>query len=251
MTDRRGSDLPGLVEPVRRRFIARHEARESAYLASRDAIRAAANAIRAIHRGERELARELIKASREALDKAVGAAKPHPEVLQGGFIQDAAKEYAEARLTAAAIAGEAWPGPDEVKVDDASWLHGLAETVGELRRRCLDVIRAEELDEGERLLERMDEILACLVTIDVPDVLTRGLRRATDGARAITERTRGDLTAALGQRRLRHALDTHRAALTQSLPDSDWNDPILAEPLSEPVAEIDEALAEEEARGNR
>lgn len=207
------SDPSDLVEPVRTRFVERHEARETALGASRDATRAAANAIRAIHRGDTDRADQLIARSREALDRAVSAADAHPDVLWGGFVQDAAKEYAEARITAAAVRGEPWPTVEDVDVDDGSWLHGLAETVGELRRRCLDLVRGERLDEAERLLEVMDDILSALVTIDVPDGLTRGLRRATDVARSITERTRGDLTNALGQRRLREALDAHRAAL--------------------------------------
>ncbi len=214
-----GQELSGLVEPVRARLLTRYEAREGAYAKSREAIRAAANAIRAIHRGELERAHELIAASNAALDRAMEVASPHPEVLYGGFIQDAAKEFAEARLTAAAIAREPWPTPEELGVDDASWLQGLAESVGELRRRCLDHVRGENLDEAERLLHLMDEVLSCLATIDVPDALTRGLRRTTDGARAITERTRGDLTAALGQRRLRQALDAHRAALLRAVPE--------------------------------
>lgn len=185
-------------------------------MASREAIRAAANAIRAIHRGETGRARSLIAQSRAELDRAFAAAGDHPDILWGGFLQDAAKEYAEARVTAAAVGAEPWPSPEDLAVDDASWLHGLAESVGELRRHCLDRVRHEQLDEAERVLERMDEILATLVTIDVPDALTRGLRRATDAARAITERTRGDLTAALGQRRLRDALDAHRVALERS-----------------------------------
>lgn len=209
-------DPSDLVEPVRARFVERHEARETALGASRDATRAAANAIRAIHRGDGDRADELIARSRAALDRAVSAAGQHPDVLWGGFVQDAAKEYAEARITAAAVRGEPWPTVEEVDVDDGSWLHGLAETVGELRRRCLDLIRGERLDEAERLLETMDDILSALVTIDVPDGLTRGLRRATDVARSVTERTRGDLTNALGQRRLREALDAHRAALEGS-----------------------------------
>lgn len=207
------ADPSDLVEPVRARFLARHQARETALAASRDATRAAANAIRAIHRGDTERADHLIDRSRAALDRAVEAADVHPDVLWGGFVQDAAKEYAEARITAAVVRGEPWPTVEDVDVDDGSWLHGMAETVGELRRRCLDLMREERLDEAERLLGVMDDILAALVTIDVPDGLTRGLRRATDVSRSITERTRGDLTAALGQRRLREALEAHRAAL--------------------------------------
>lgn len=214
-----GGDLLALSEPVRVRFVDRHAARETALAASRDAIRAAANAIRAVHRGEFERADELIADARRALDLAVSTSSPFPEVLHAGFVPDAAKEVAEAVLTRAACSGRALPGPDEVGVDDASWLHGLAETVGELRRSCLDRVRDGDLDTAEARLDLMQEILSALVTIDAPDGLTRGLRRATDAARAITERTRGDLTTAAGQRDLRRALDAHRASVERLLAD--------------------------------
>jgi translin len=207
------SDLSELVEPVRERRLARHAARETAFAASRETIRAAANAIRAIHRGDTERAEALMTEARASLEEATAAVGTHPDVLYGGFVQDAEKEYAEARITFASVVGAPWPSPEEIGVADGAWLHGLAETIGELRRRCLDLVRTERLDEAEAVLDRMDEVMANLVTIDVPDALTRGLRRATDAARAITERTRGDLTTALGQRRLREALDAHRAAL--------------------------------------
>jgi translin len=211
------SDLLALSEPVRARLRDRHDAREIGLAASRDAIRAAANAIRAIHRGEVEQADTLIGDARQALSTATDACAPHPSVLHAGFVTDAAKEVAEAVLTRAAVAGSPLPGPEEVGVEDVAWLHGLAETVGELRRACLDHVRRGDLDEGERLLDLMQEILAVLATIDVPDGLTRGLRRVADSARAITERTRGDLTTAAGQRDLRRALDAHREALGRVL----------------------------------
>ena len=211
------SELADLAAPVRARFTAKHEAREEAYRASRDVIRAAANAIRAIHRSDVARADELLATSQAELERAVAAAEPYGEVFYGGFLQDAAKEYAEARLTRAAVAGDSLPGPEDLNVDDGSWLHGLAETVGELRRECLDHVRRGRLEEGERLLALMEEILSVLAIIDVPDGLTRGLRRQADAARAITERTRGDLTTAAGQRNLRHALDAHRAALERVL----------------------------------
>lgn len=215
MPDR--GDLQAASEPVRRLLIERHEAREVAFQAGREATRAAANAIRAIHRGEDDRADELIAASRAALDEAVEACDPHPEVRHAGFVADAAKELAEAVLTREGVAGRSLPGPEEVGVDGVSWLHGLAETVGELRRATLDLVRAERIEDAETLLDLMQEILGALATIDVPDGLTRGLRRATDAGRAITERTRGDLTTAVGQRRLREALDAHREAVERGL----------------------------------
>ena len=209
----RAGDLQAATEPIRRLLDERHEAREIALQAGREATRSAANAIRATHRGETGRADELIDASRAALGRAIDACAAHPEVLHAGFVADAAKEVAEAVLTRAAIADEPLPSAADVGVDEVAWLHGLAETVGELRRASLDHVRAERIEDAERLLALMQEILSALASIDVPDGLSRGLRRASDAARAITERTRGDLTTAVGQRRLREALDAHRAAL--------------------------------------
>lgn len=207
------ADLLARTEPIRARVAARHAAREDGIQASREAVRGAANAIRAVHRGEDARADRLVAEARDALARAVDGLADEPDLLHAGFVHDGAKEVAEAVLTRAAVAGERLPDPDEVGVDDTAWLHGLAETVGELRRACLDHVRAGRLADAEALLDQMQEILSVLVTIDAPDGVTKGLRRATDGARAITERTRGDLTTAVGQQALRDALDAHREAM--------------------------------------
>ena len=197
-------------EAVRARMGAAHEAREATLTASRSSIRSSANAIRAAHRGDGRAAEELLSESRAGLEQARAACAGHPAVEHAGFFADAQKEYAEARTTFALIRDQPLPPPEELGVSDAAYLNGLAETVGELRRHLLDVLRVGQLDRSEALLEVMDEIYALLVTIDFPDGVTGGLRRSTDVARAILERTRGDLTSALVQARLRDALDAHR-----------------------------------------
>ncbi len=62
------------------------------------------------------------------------------------------------------------------------------------------------LEEAERLLGEMDEIYNFLVTMDYPDAVTNGLRRQTDLARGIIERTRADLTMSLREQHLQEAL---------------------------------------------
>jgi translin len=52
----------------------------------------------------------------------------------------------------------------------------------------------------------MDDIYALLITIDFPDAITGGLRRTTDAVRGILEKTRGDLTIAVGQAQLEHSM---------------------------------------------
>jgi translin len=82
----------------------------------------------------------------------------------------------------------------------------LAEAIGEMRRYVLDALRRDDVSRCESLLETMDEVYTLLVTTDFPDAVTRGLRRNTDGMRGVLERTRGDLTTALRQRRLEERL---------------------------------------------
>jgi translin len=209
-------DLTAVAQAVHRRLEAKHDARERALRESRAAIRHSANAIRAAHRGEVDEATGLLADAERALTSARDACAGQPEVEHAGFLRDAEKEYAEARTTLAIVTGAPLPGPDELGLSDAAWLNGLAETVGELRRHLLDVLRAGRLGECEALLGTMDDIYALLVTIDFPDGVTGGLRRSTDVARSIIERTRGDLTTALVQAQLRDALDAHRRDLLGS-----------------------------------
>lgn len=94
------------------------------------------------------------------------------------------------------------PGPSELGVESATWLNGLAEAAGELRRRCLDIIRLGYDREADRLLACMDDIYDTLVTMDYPDAVTNGLRRQTDITRSLLERTRGDLTISAREQQL-------------------------------------------------
>jgi translin len=91
-------------------------------------------------------------------------------------------------------------------VEEAAYLNGLAEAASELRRHALDLMRSDRLERAEEILAAMDEIYGLLGTVDFPDAITGGLRRRVDSLRGVLERTRGDLTMAVRQQRLRRAL---------------------------------------------
>jgi len=185
----------------------KHAAREVTLSASRRAIRSCASAIRAVHRREFHEARELIAEAAAYLAEAENALAGHADVRYGGFLNDAKKEFAEANLTLAFVAGNALPSAEELGVDVQPYLNGMAEAASELRRQVLDCLRRDEGAEAERLLGLMDEVYGLLVTIDYPDALTGGLRRSTDALRAVLERTRGDVTTAIVAARLRGAIE--------------------------------------------
>jgi translin len=198
--------LDDVRHSVGARLDAKHRAREVGLSNARQAIRRCANAIRAVHRGDRKAADALLVEARELLDVAEATLAAHPDVYYAGFLQDAQKEYAEAQATRALVTGEPLPPPEDVGVGDAPYLNGLAEAVGELRRHLLDVLRAGDVARAGELFEAMEEIHAVLVDLDFPDAMTGGLRRSTDVARAIIERTRSDLTLTVIQRDLADAL---------------------------------------------
>jgi translin len=200
-------DLSSLGADFQRRFDAVMAAREVALASSRQAVRSSANSIRATHRGETGEAERLMDEARAALDRGTEATAEQHGVRYGGYLQDAEKEYAEARLTAALLAGDDLPGPDELRVGLAPYLNGMAEAAGEARRAILDRLRRGEVQEGERLLEAMEEIYYLLASMDYPDAITGNLRRSTDVTRSLLEKTRGDLTMSLVQGDLRDALE--------------------------------------------
>jgi translin len=74
---------------------------------------------------------------------------------------------------------------------------GLADIVGELRRYVLDKIRTGDYENLDKILGRMEEIYSYLFSLDYPKGLTRDLRRKTDVARSIIEKTRGDISLSI------------------------------------------------------
>ena len=202
-------DLSELARSVQARLDEKNAARERALPAARRSIRSSANAIRAIHRLDFDTAARLIQESRAALDEGLDAVRDHADIRHAGYLQDAQKEYAEANLTMSLVRGTELPSPPDLGVEDAAYLNGVSEAIGEGRRRVLDLLRTGAVHEAEQLLDAMEEMYGVLVTMDYPDAITMNLRRSTDVARSLIEKTRGDLSIAVVQQDLRDALDRH------------------------------------------
>ena len=204
MTDQ----LDLICEQVRREFDQKTALRDEALKQARELTRHASLAIRAIHREEQDEAHLEIDQARELAHALTNTLRTkHPDLFFAGYTQDAIKEYCEACLTVAMIKGEALPTPQELDAEPPAYLNGLTETLGELRRRCLDLLRPGYSAEVERLLALMDDVFTQLVTMDYPDAITDGLRRRTDLARGIIERTRADITVSFRQNELEIKLD--------------------------------------------
>jgi len=200
-------DLESIATKLRPYFAAEDEAREKALRGCRRIIRYSADAIRAVHRREHDRAKQLLSSAHDLVLELNHDLANHGKLLHAGFIHDAQKEFAEGCITSALIIGEDLPKPEILGINNAAYLDGLGESVGELRRYILDSLRRDDFTRCEELLTIMDEIYGILIAMDFPELLAHGLRRTTDTIRAIIERTRGDLTVSLRQKNLEKKLD--------------------------------------------
>jgi len=211
--------LEEIADRIRQKFDIRTALRDKALAQARQLTRACSLAIRAVHRDDKEaMDTQLVEASTLA-DTLRDELRSHPELYYAGYTQDALKEFVEANVTCALIQNHPLQTPEELDVEESTYLNGMAEVVGELRRRTLDILRSGYSEEAERLLSHMDDIYSVLVTIDYPDAITNGLRRQTDLARGIIEKTRGDVTFSLRGEQLTQAIHRLSGQLNDGLVD--------------------------------
>lgn len=187
-------------------FEDKDKAREKSLRLSRNIVRLSGRAIKSIHREQYDEAGLLIEDVSKLNHEIQSLLKVHPDIFNAGFVEKAQTEYAEAAIIYHILTENRIPEPAELKVEDSAFLLGLGDVVGELRRFILDLIRKNKPYEGEKYLEIMDEIFSTIILFDFPDALSKGLRHKGDVARSLVERTRGDLTIAIGNTRLEESM---------------------------------------------
>ena len=144
--------LEKIAEHIRQKFDVRTSLRDQALAQARQLTRACSLAIRAVHRDDQESMETNLTEAKILADKLRSELGNYPDLFYAGYTQDALKEFVEANVTCALIQSQPLLTPEELGVDEATYLNGLAEVVGELRRRILDILRHGYSQEAERLL---------------------------------------------------------------------------------------------------
>ncbi len=143
-------------------------------------------------------AEDLLREIKEIVDD-------HVEIGRFEEVVAAREEYAEAAIMHGLKTSGEFPSPDAVGVPIVAYLMGLGDVPGELRRQALDALRVGDLERAESDLNTMERIYLSLISMEETPFL-RGLRRKIDIARGVIERTRSDLTAEAGRRRLNESV---------------------------------------------
>ncbi len=111
------------------------------------------------------------------------------------LVHDALQEAVEASLLGAIVFRASLPGPSELAVEPEPYLLGLGDVIGEVRRLVLDRLGADDLDGAERRLHLMEELTQALLRFDTSRAIVQ-LKPKQDVARALLERTRGEVVMA-------------------------------------------------------
>lgn len=108
---------------------------------------------------------------------------------------DALQESVEALVLGAIVSDEPIPGPAELGVEPEPYLLGLGDVVGEVRRLVLDRLARDDLAGAEVDLALMDHLTRTLLGFDTTRAIVP-LKPKQDTARALLERTRGEVVMA-------------------------------------------------------
>ncbi|MFA9435765.1 MAG: hypothetical protein ACEROO_01345 [Candidatus Bathyarchaeota archaeon] len=185
---------------------AREKARDEAYSRARRARVLSKQAILLLHNGELGKAEGNIGEASVILEEIKEYCKEFTEIGFYEAVEAARQEYAEASILLGLNTGKGYPSPELLGLNYKSYLLGLADVPGELRRQTLDLLRAGDLVAAEENLETMEEIYQHLSKVDEVSLLLKGLRRKLDVARSVTERTRAEITTEASRERLRKQL---------------------------------------------
>jgi len=108
---------------------------------SRDIIIGCRKAIQSLHRDLIEDAENYIKQASAKLADLYDATRGYPDLFHAGFVENAAQEFVEAHCLYNIMLGEELPDPDTIQTTYSSYLMGLCDVVGELRRGWISYLK--------------------------------------------------------------------------------------------------------------
>jgi translin len=198
--------LKSILDKIQKDLMRREEVWEELKRDMRRATRLSKQAILFLHQERNDEARKLLEEAKELLSNLREISKNHPDLVYTGIVDSAFQEYTEAQTFLSLIEEDRFINPEELDVPPVSYVLGLADVIGEFRRRALDALRKGDVEAAEDCLQKMEHVYIQLTTMEEGYLLVSGLRRKCDVARRIIESTRGDVTIEARRSSLEHSI---------------------------------------------
>jgi translin len=174
------------------------ERREKLIKESREVIALSAKSIIAIHNSRYEEA--------EALQKRASGNLEDLRSIAGSdlvrYILPSEVELVECSVVLALSTDADLPSREGLEVEPGSYILGMLDAIGEMKRMVLDSVRAGDSDKADRIFSVMEKLYLLLSPFSVYDHVIGGAKRKLDVARILIEDTRGTVTEELRRREL-------------------------------------------------
>ena len=180
------SSLHGISKSLK----ATNASREFLIKNTRDVVILCSHSIIAAHKGDLRLAKQKIK-------KAEVVLKRNQKKAKDGFkkyLITPEQEFVEAHSFLAVIENKEIPSLKSLKVSEESYVLGLLDCIGELKRLVLDNIRNGELKKADRIFSVMENLYQTLYPFAMYDKIVKETRRKLDVNRILVEETRAVIT---------------------------------------------------------
>jgi translin len=186
--------LKSILAVIQKELTRKDEVVEEFHRSTRKATRLSKQAIRFVHMERNEDSKKSLLEADKLFARLKEVAKDYPHLIYTGMMEAALQEYAEGQIFLNLINEGRFVKPEEICVPSIPYVLGLADVIGELRRRTLDSFRRGQVKTGEICLQTMEQIFGEMTAMEEGYLLVPGLRRKCDIARRIIETTRGDVT---------------------------------------------------------
>jgi translin len=197
------SGLQNSLEEINKSLKDVQERREKLIKGTRDAVMLCSKSIVALHHGQIDYAKNKMEEAKAMLEEFREYAK---EDLYR-YISVAEQELVEAYALWAVMQNTSIPTMQDLDVTGPSYLTGLLDCVGEIKRLVYDRMRSGTEKDAEKLFATMEVIYNAIYPFAVYDNIVSGLRKKLDVARMLIEDIRAVVTEESRRKALIDAID--------------------------------------------
>jgi translin len=197
--------LKKILKKIDEELKKRESIKDELYDAMRKTTRLSKQAIFMVHKDQLEDGKKLLKEAKKLFGKLAEIPSMNSELIYSGIVSAAFQEFAEANILLSLIENEKFVNPLQIEVPSTSYMLGLADVVGELRRKVLTSLRDGDVETSEKHLKTMELIFNELMAMDVGFRVSE-MRRKSDIARRIIEITRGDVVTEIRRTSLQNSI---------------------------------------------
>ncbi|NND85743.1 MAG: RNA-binding protein [Nitrosopumilus sp.] len=166
------------------------DSREFLLKNTREVIILCSRSIIAVHKGDLQTGRKNLKQAQTLLKKykkkAIGDLRR--------YIITPEQEFVEAACLVAIVEKKQIPSDKKLAVMPESYVLGLLDCIGELKRMVFDKIRTEDIEEAIRIFDVMENLYLNLYTFSLYDKVVKEARRKIDVNRILVDDVRSAIT---------------------------------------------------------